>query len=64
MLGVVIGEPEDDRVYGEDIVASALACDVQCSGDLVDVGASDTGDLVDAQAGVGGQEDLGAGASS
>lgn len=43
---------------GEGVGPVALAGDGDGAGGLVDVGAANLGDLVDAQAGVGGQEDL------
>ena len=59
--GVEVGLLEDELVGGEGVGAASFAGDGDSSGDGADVLSFDLGDLVDAHAGVGSEDDLGAG---
>ena len=59
--GIVAGLLEDELVRGQEVGSAALAGDGDGAGDGADVLSFDLGDLVDAHAGVGGEDDLGAG---
>lgn len=62
--GVVAGLLEDELVCGEGVGAASFAGDGDGFGDGADVLSADFGDLVDAHAGVGGEDDLGSGVLS
>jgi len=60
----VTGLLEDELVGGEGVGSASFAGDGDGAGDRADVLSADLGDLVDAHAGVGGEDDLGAGVPS
>ena len=62
--GVVTGLLEDELVGGEGVGSASFAGGGDGGDDGADVLSADLGDLVDAHAGVGGEDDLGAGVLS